>query len=252
MIPPVAPLCGPIAPRGSLLVVAMSVLLLLNGCPLGDHYVIEADGQAGAATAASGAPSAGLSGAAGLPGGGSNSGGTSGGTAGQPGIASCQPSQERCNGLDDDCDSQTDGRVCTTGCTGIALGGHGYMFCARTAVATFNAAKSACAAQGQHVVWLEDAAEARALQQAIDPAISGGEYYLGATDVEQEGTWHWVGGTTFWSGASTGKPVSRAYSNWARTDPDGSASKNCAVVAADATWRDRACSDVEAFICEDP
>lgn len=253
---PVASPLGSIALRAPLFALAASFSLLLSGCPLGDDYVIEADARSGAGT-----PAGGATGSGGLGGGGSGAAGTtaaaSSGTAGvasagQPGVAPCQASRERCNGLDDDCDSKADQGACKPGCTGLALRGHGYMFCSAMAVAAFNDAKSACAVQGQHLVWLEDAAEAVALHQAINPAISGGEYYLGATDVEQEGAWHWVGGAPFWNGDFAGRAVSGAYANWRRSDPNGSVAANCAVVVDDATWRDRACSDVEAFVCEDP
>ena len=62
--------------------------------------------------------------------------------------------------------------------------------------------------------------------------------YLGATDIDVEGTWTWIktGGTTFWEGgdpASGGAAVSGMYANFLSGEPNNGAggnSQNCLVI----------------------
>ena len=62
--------------------------------------------------------------------------------------------------------------------------------------------------------------------------------YLGATDLDTEGTWVWIktGGSTFWEGgdpASGGAAVSGMYSNFFDAEPNNGAggnSQNCLVI----------------------
>ena len=66
--------------------------------------------------------------------------------------------------------------------------------------------------------------------------------YLGATDLDTEGTWVWIktGGSTFWEGgdpASGGAAVSGMYSNFFDAEPNNGAggnSQNCLVIGVSA------------------
>ena len=65
--------------------------------------------------------------------------------------------------------------------------------------------------------------------------------YLGATDLDTEGTWTWIktGGSTFWEGgdpASGGAAVSGMFANFLDGEPNNggggnSQSQNCLVIA---------------------
>jgi len=83
--------------------------------------------------------------------------------------------------------------------------------------------------------------------------------YLGATDLDTEGTWVWIktGGSTFWEGgdpASGGAAVSGMYSNFFDAEPNNGAggnSQNCLVIGeSDGEWRDQLCSKTSQFLCE--
>ena len=99
--------------------------------------------------------------------------------------------------------------------------------------------------------------------------------YLGATDIDTEGTWTWIktGGTTFWEGgdpASGGAAVSGMYANFLSGEPNNGAggnSQNCLVIGvtnssahsstlhifnqeSDGEWRDQLCSKTSQFLCE--
>ncbi|MEM4721640.1 MAG: C-type lectin domain-containing protein, partial [Candidatus Methanomethylicaceae archaeon] len=67
---------------------------------------------------------------------------------------------------------------------------------------SWNGAKSYCLAQGGHLVTIGSASE-----NAFVYNLASGAW-LGATDQEQEGNWHWV----------TGEPWT--YTNWAPYEPN--------------------------------
>ena len=70
--------------------------------------------------------------------------------------------------------------------------------------------------------------------------------YLGATDLDVEGTWKWIktGGATFWEGgdpASGGAAVAGMYANFLDGEPNngGSTGQDCLVIGVDPHLRDR-------------
>jgi len=81
--------------------------------------------------------------------------------------------------------------------------------------------------------------------------------YLGATDLDTEGTWTWIkaGGSTFWEGGdpTTGGAVaSGMYANFLDGEPnDGGQGQDCLVIGeSDGEWRDQLCSKTSQFLCE--
>jgi len=82
--------------------------------------------------------------------------------------------------------------------------------------------------------------------------------YLGATDLDVEGTWKWIKteGATFWEGgdpASGGAAVAGMYANFLDGEPNngGSTGQDCLVIGeSDGEWRDQLCSKGSQFLCE--
>ncbi|MBM4361751.1 MAG: C-type lectin domain-containing protein, partial [Deltaproteobacteria bacterium] len=113
-------------------------------------------------------------------------------------------------------------------------------------------AASACGnTDEQTLVRIDDAAENAWVQARI-----GGDAWIGATDLPDEGTWHWPasgGGSeaVFWDGAASGAPHYGRYSNWADTEPSGGAGSNCAaILKSTGRWVDDSCGASRPFACE--
>jgi hypothetical protein len=68
----------------------------------------------------------------------------------------------------------------------------------------------------------------------------GGDCFIGANDLQQEGTWVWVeDGTNFWNGAASGSPVGGRYSNWSGGEPNNSGNEDvCQMYMPSGTWND--------------
>lgn len=184
----------------------------------------------------------------------------------------CEPSEEVCDGLDNDCDDAIDpDGTCDDECAGFALEGRGYMYCADT-VSRGNA-EQGCDGAGMHLVWLETPEESEALRDLIAeaglPAPTGNAELLtqiGGSDAATEGQWTWVGngaiadGFQFWQGGAGGQAVGGAYVEWAAGEPTAStAAEDCAAMSVlggamrDAgEWDDRSCNEQLPYLCEAP
>jgi len=72
--------------------------------------------------------------------------------------------------------------------------------------------------------------------------------WMGASDAGVEDDWKWVGGpennTSFWSGDSTGGPVSGRYSNWGDGEPNNAGNEDCTQFLSGGTgeWNDLPCA----------
>lgn len=269
--------------------VALGLLLVLglSGCPVKDDYFIDASlgsSTAGSESEAGGAsiiPEGGnalvMTGQAGK---GAGGGGTASGTAGSAdsggdiagggmpdvsngGAASCEPTTERCNGHDDNCNDVVDEQACnsmlngTLGCAGFVLSDrpeHGYMLCS-VGTRDYQHAQEACQAQNMRLAWLESAEENTEVAGKVAAISTDVEVWIGGTDAAVEGKWLWdgQGGIQFWSGSETGRPVGNAFVAWADGTPNNDGmGEDCAVLIAEsATWGDRSCSVKYAYLCEE-
>ena len=68
-------------------------------------------------------------------------------------------------------------------------------------------------------------------------------FFFGLTDIATEGRWVYIDGQI------------PTYTNWGGEEPNGKRTENCAVLAQDGTWNDRACNQLLNwapiyFICE--
>lgn len=85
-----------------------------------------------------------------------------------------------------------------------------------------------------------------------------GDGWMGASDALSEGDWQWVTGpetgTSFWSGASEGSPVSGRYNAWAGGEPnDSDSNEDCGQFYVEGgTWNDLPCAGgmLEGFVVE--
>ncbi len=160
--------------------------------------------------------------------------------------------------------------------------GHTYLFCSEPL--DWAGARARCRAQGADLVVIESAPENAFLRSA-----GGANRWLGANDrgfngsplgscpgqcnkTGDEGTWKWVNGP---GDSERGAPLCEvseksrechgsAYSNWAGQEPDNATDmgipcipyvscavgEDCALMAADGTWRDVSCDLERPFICE--
>jgi Lectin C-type domain len=184
----------------------------------------------------------------------------------------CEPSDEVCDGIDNDCDDVIDsGGACPAGCGGFTLDAHAYMFCGETVDRGIALAR--CGAEGLKLAWIETPQENAALLTsiaALDVPVPAGELLvqIGASDADDEDEWIWQGnaaafdGFQFWDGngvAAGGEAVGSAYANWATGEPNNTDQEDCGVInftgnatRAPGLWDDRACLEELTFLCEEP
>jgi hypothetical protein len=162
---------------------------------------------------------------------------------------------ERCNALDDDCDSMIE-PMCPTGCVGVRDGTRGYMFCA-TGI-TWLQARTACESALLRVVRVDTAAENTWLR---DEASARGfaEVWLGGSDAAQEGAWVWADGVQFWQGDGMGSAIGGSYTRWApplnggtTPQPDNFGGAEDFIELLDTgEWNDNDGPNQHPYICED-
>jgi hypothetical protein len=156
-----------------------------------------------------------------------------------------------CNGVDDDCDGETDesSSVCLDGdCERRARSGRGYLFCRGAANAEWLEAVEVCRSMGYDLVKIGNATEnewVRAAAEAIDGA--GQRWWIGASDHATEGAFVW---------SVDGSPVS--YTNWDLDNPqpnddirDGDEDFVFLETNAGGTWFDHFVARAR-FVCEVP
>lgn len=117
----------------------------------------------------------------------------------------------------------------------------------------FDAAQAACGAhaQGWQLVSVRSEPE-----DALIRAQLTTDSWIGASDAATANAWFWLDdGTEFWRGASNGRAVGGAYTNWGADEPSGSRGANCALyrdVSGDWSWAAADCREKHPPVCAGP
>lgn len=112
-------------------------------------------------------------------------------------------------------------------------------YLASTVSASWADAQTTCATRGAYLAVIDDAAE-----DAYVDSIQSGSFWIGMSDLAQEGTWLWV----------TGASVDAGYTNWRSGNPNNEGgNQNCGEMdPSGGTWNDYTCPSVEGYVCECP
>ncbi len=149
--------------------------------------------------------------------------------------------RELCDGIDNDCNTIVDewsefNEFCND-CTLASAGNSFYNFC--ETASTWEQARVACQDRGGDLLILESEAEETQLSGYTEASPTG--WWIGLSDVANEGTFVWVDGST------------PDYLRWALTEPTLAESEDCVDLANGDLlngWADRNCEIEQIFICE--
>ena len=97
---------------------------------------------------------------------------------------------------------------------------------------TWEEARQFCSVKGGDLAKIEFQEENTFIQDKF-----GEDFWLGATDKENEGSWVWTDGT----------PAD--WTNWYSGEPDGKSKANCLRMNSGGKWSDSSCSKRRPFIC---
>jgi hypothetical protein len=149
------------------------------------------------------------------------------------------------------CNSTCTATLCPPGCTCFTAG-NDYAIC--TTTAAFGDAEVYCGQHGFALATVTSAAEDSTIRAH---ATSAGltDYWLGGTDLDNEGNWMWLDTTHFYKGTGdAGAPLDAgtapAYDHWAAGAPNGGNAANCLHVAPNGTWTDAACTTKYGSVCK--
>jgi hypothetical protein len=129
----------------------------------------------------------------------------------------------------------------------VATGPNGHTYTFYDNAVSWGAAKDTCThatPAGQHLVSIRDATENAWLfqqQQHIGPGgPGGGNWWVGYTDGDTEGTWKWNDG------------MGQGYVNWLPGEPNNANNEDCVVqnLNGGGKWNDINCNNNYRFICE--
>ncbi|XP_063084441.1 CD209 antigen-like protein C isoform X2 [Cavia porcellus] len=96
---------------------------------------------------------------------------------------------------------------------------------------------TACKEEGAELVIVESAEEQSFLQQT---SKSKGIMWMGLSDLNKEGTWHWVDGS----------PLSGSFADyWNKGEPNNVGGEDCAEFKDDG-WNDSRCENANFWICK--
>lgn len=141
---------------------------------------------------------------------------------------------ERCDDGNTDPDDGCD--ACRRSCVPENRNGRRYAFCLQTRKAVD--AQEVCLARGGVLATPESEEENRWVSARSDE-LGMNDYWLGATDHLEEGTWL----------TATGEKA--AYQPWGPDQPDGATNQNCVMGETwhDGRWNDAPCDEYYAFVC---
>jgi hypothetical protein len=151
---------------------------------------------------------------------------------------------ERCNGLDDDCDGVIDdGSPCPDNCETREREGSVYQFCRYAR--EWDGAASRCASYGYHLVKIEDALEnayvqSEAMALGLGSTFLGGNVWIGLRQALAGGAHVWEDGTA---------PV---YTAWYAGEPNGSGQCVRMRLPDAGAWGDNGCGADAFYVCETP
>jgi hypothetical protein len=120
------------------------------------------------------------------------------------------------------------------------------MFCTGQASALDGA--DHCGSLGMHLVSIDSQSLDVWLWERMT-ALGVDRYWTGGNDIQMEESWVWADGTVFYD-EDNASPVGGRYTNWMQDEPSGNTDEDCLYVS-DAEWRDRACVDEFAYVCEE-
>lgn len=220
----------------------------------------EVAGTAGSTAGTAGEGSGGIAGTTGAEAG---AGGVNeGGAAGAP---VCVPEDERCDGLDNDCENGVDdGNACPDDCVGASYEGHDYLFCSSDNGGPLGGgrawaqARTFCVAEDKVLVHLETESEAKFVYGKLVELDLGLDAWMGATDREED-EWMWEGTSMLdavqFYDADTEMAIGGYFIDWREGEPNDDGSEDCGVIEdqGDGTylWDDRSCmQEQELFVCE--
>jgi hypothetical protein len=244
-----------------------------------------ADGGTGGGGAMGGNESAGNGGTGGSNGGSAGVGGVAAGTgglgeaglAGEIGMAGagsepCVAEQEVCDGLDNDCDDESDEEGCPADCTAKVYEGHSYLLCMTTEEddqLAYSGANGYCddaesaldLGFSMALARIESHDESEVMKAWVRAsAPSNGTIWIGANDLDDENTWVWGRGPNavqFFQGSNRGggKPVDGAFNDFAPDRPNAANGdeEDCGAMESelDWQWNDAICSRPRlGFLCE--
>jgi hypothetical protein len=147
---------------------------------------------------------------------------------------------------------------CPVECVWGERPGTSYLICPIERV--YSEAEATCAAAGMRLVIIDDKGEGDWVTQTLDREYRGTQPFgfMGASDRESEGEWHFADGMQFWSGEASGDSIGSHYINWDVEQPNDrspvtTTEEDCgAVIFPGGKWNDVRCELPCPFVCESP
>lgn len=125
-------------------------------------------------------------------------------------------------------------RSCS-GCQAVNVGGRAFFVCAATA--TWFDARDACSDCGLELASVRSDEENLALAQRVPATV---QLWLGLSDAEVEGDWHWEGDAAL------------DFEAWAKGEPSMLSEADCAVLVTSGSWLAKRCELPNPYVCAGP